>query len=267
MNDVDDPADPRRDPPAWRIATAHRRRLPDFIIIGTQRGGTTSLYRYLSEHPEIGAALRKEVHYFDRYYDKGLDWYLAHFPEAGQAPVVGEASPYYLFHPAVPERVRAAIPRGKFIALLRNPVDRAYSQYQMKVRHGFESLSFEEAIAAERERLSSSDDPLSSAWRHHYYLGRGLYLDQLQRWLTVFPREQLLIVKSEEMFEEPGRIVQQTLAFLGLPPRSSRRYKAFHLAEYAAMNPATRRRLRDYFAPHNRQLYALLDHDFGWDDE
>src|SRR5215213_1565056 len=140
------------DPPPERIETAHLRQLPNFIIIGAQRGGTTSLYRYLTEHPSIGAAYRKEVHFFDRHFDKGMAWYLAHFPARGEFPIVGEASPFYLFHPAVPGRIHAAVPQARFIALLRNPIDRAYSQYHMKSRHDLETLSFEDALAQEGER-------------------------------------------------------------------------------------------------------------------
>ena len=95
----------RHNPPPSRIATAHLRQPPDFVIVGAQRGGTTSLYRYLTGHPEVRAALRKEVHFFDLNFDKGMDWYLAHFPMRGEATVVGEASPYYLYHPDVPERM------------------------------------------------------------------------------------------------------------------------------------------------------------------
>src|SRR5687768_13237463 len=114
----------RRDPPAWRVETAHLRRLPDFLIIGAQRGGTTSLYRYLTEHPEIDPAVRKEIHFFSRHHEQGLDWYRAHFPRRDESSLVGEASPNYLVHPDVPARVAAALPRVKLIALLRNPVDR-----------------------------------------------------------------------------------------------------------------------------------------------
>src|SRR3712207_6690007 len=125
--------DEKRDPPPERIATAQQRRLPDFVIIGTQRGGTTSLYHYLSKHPEVLPALRKEIHFFDLNFDRGLDWYLAHFARQDQPGLVGEASPLYMFHRDVPERVRRVLPNAKFIALLRNPVDRAYSQYQMNL--------------------------------------------------------------------------------------------------------------------------------------
>jgi hypothetical protein len=256
-----------RDPPLERIETAHLRQLPDFVIIGTQRGGTTSLYRYLTAHPDIGSALRKEVHYFDHYYEKGLDWYLAHFPVRGEAPVVGEASPSYLFHPDVPERARAAVPRAKFIALLRNPADRAYSQYQMNVRKGFESLSFEDAIKKEPERLSRSEDLASLTWRHCSYLKRGLYVDQLKRWMSLFPHEQFLILKSEDLYEDPERILRQSLAYLGLRPWSPARFKAHHLVGYPDINPSIRKRLTEYFAPYNQQLYNFLGRDLGWEDE
>jgi hypothetical protein len=256
-----------RDPPRERIETAHLRQNPDFIIIGTQRGGTTSLYRYLTAHPEIGQASRKEVHFFDRYYDKGIDWYLAHFPLRGEFPVVGEASPFYLFHPEAPARILAAMPQAKFIVLLRNPVDRAYSQYHMKVERQLETLSFWEAIEREPERLAGSDDPLDPAWRHHSYLARGVYVDQLARWFALFRRDQFLIIKSEEFYGEPERVLHQTQRFLGLPVHTPAAFKVHHQADYVKMDPTVSRRLADYFAPYNRRLYELLGHDFGWEHD
>lgn len=260
-------SDKQRDPPRERIETAHLRQLPDFVIIGTQRGGTTSLYRYLTEHPDVSPAFRKEVHFFDRYYEKGTDWYQAHFPIRGEAPVVGEASPYYLFHPDVPKRVHRALPHAKFIVLLRSPVDRAYSQYNMNVKKGFEQLSFEDAIGKERERLSGSDDPASLTWRRCSYVERGLYVDQLKRWMSVFPRDQFLVIKSEDLYENPGQVLEQTLAYLGLRPWTLASFRAYHLSEYDEIAPATRKRLTEYFAPYNQQLYAFLGRDFGWEHE
>jgi hypothetical protein len=256
-----------RELPPERIETAQLRQRPDFVIIGTQRGGTTSLYRYLSQHPDIGSALRKEVHFFDRYYEKGMDWYLAHFPMSGEVPVVGEASPYYLFHPDVPDRVRGVLPHAKFIVLLRNPVDRAYSHYSMNVGKGFESLSFEDAIHQERERLSCSDDPASISWQYYSYIERGVYVDQLKRWMSVFPREQFLVIKSEDFYKDPERVLCQTLAYVGLEPWGPANFRVHHLSEYADMNPATRKRLREYFVPYNERLYAFLGRDLGWERE
>ena len=264
----------RKELPASRIETAHLRQLPDFVIIGAQRGGTTSMYHYLTGHPDVGPASEKEVGYFDhdRRYAKGLDWYRTHFPLRGEAVVVGEASPNYLFEPLVPERIRAAVPNAKFIALLRNPVDRAFSSYQLMVRRGREPLSFEDAIASEPERRRRGE-----GFRYSY-VARGLYMEQLERWLGVFPREQFLILKSEDFYRDPEQVLHQTLAFLGLRPWSP---PTFHIyqsswrgsgrrrpsAETPAMEPATRSRLVDYFAPHNQRLYAFLGRDLGWEGE
>ena len=149
-----------------RATTYPLRLLPDFLIIGTQRGGTTSLYNYLVEHPGIGAASIKEVHFFDTpHFKQGLAWYRGHFPSAFQRYyverslkhgfVTGEASPYYLFHPHAPKRVAGLMPQMKLIVMLRNPVDRAYSHYHHEVAGGHEKLAtFEEAIACEDERLA-----------------------------------------------------------------------------------------------------------------
>lgn len=256
-----------REPSPDRIETAGLRQLPDFVIIGTQRGGTTSLYRYLSEHPDVGSALRKEIHFFDRHYEKGMDWYLAHFPLRGGVPMVGEASPNYLFHPNAPKRAKEVLPRAKFIVLLRNPVDRAYSHYQMRVKRGEEMLSFEEAIEKESERLSADDDPASLAWRHYSYVRRGLYADQLKRWMSFFSPEQFLVLKSEDLYQNPERILHQTLEYLGLRLWSPADFKAYHLSGYTDMDSATRKRLGEYFAEHNQQLYSFLGRDFGWENK
>ena len=257
----------RRDPPTRRIETAHARQPPGFIIIGTQRGGTTSLYRYLTEHPDIGRSWRKEVHYFDRYYDKGEAWYLAHFPKRGRFPLVGEASPSYLFHPKAPERVSETLGNVRFIVLLRNPVDRGYSQYQMKVKRGVESLAFGEALDREPERLGGTDDRASLPWRHYSYIQRSLYADQLERWLAVFSRERFLILKSEDFYAEPVGILHEAQAYLGVDPHTPAKLKAYNPGEYLSMDPGDRQRLAAYFAPHNRRLYELIGRDLGWEDD
>ena len=153
------------------------------------------------------------------------------------------------------------------IALLRNPIDRAYSHYHMKVSRGLETLAFAEAIAGEPKRLGVSNDPLHPAWRHHSYLARGRYAEQFHRWFEIFPREQMLVLKSEELYLEPERILHQAQGFLGLQPRSPGVFKVFHEAAYPAMDPELRRQLTGYFAPYNQQLYELLGVDLGWEDD
>ncbi len=127
---------------------------PAFVIVGAQRGGTTSLYRYLAAHPGVLPASRKELHYFTNRHDRGPDWYRSQFPPTPPGTITGESTPYYLFHPHAPRRLHAFAPDVKLIVLLRNPVDRAYSHYQLQVRRRHETLPFEEAIAREEERLA-----------------------------------------------------------------------------------------------------------------
>ncbi|MDP9365631.1 MAG: sulfotransferase domain-containing protein [Chloroflexota bacterium] len=248
-----------------KAGATERRQPPDFVIIGAQKGGTTSLYRYLTEHPDVGGATKKEVHFFDRSYDKGLDWYLAHFPERGEFAVVGESGPSYLFHPEVPERVRRTLPHAKLLVLLRNPVDRAYSQYQMRLRRVGED-SFEAALDEEFARLPVNGNLPGPEKGHHAYLPRGVYADQLRRWFAVFPREQFLVLQSEAFFAQPEEGLRRTLAFLGLPPWRPAEFEVHNPGAYGEMRPETRRRLQEFYAPHNRRLYELLDWDLGWDD-
>ena len=265
----------------FRLMTGRLRVLPDYIIIGAQKCGTSSLYRYLNEHPAIAPAAGKEVHYFDWHYSRGTSWYRAHFPtvaarelfrvRTGRRLVTGEASPYYLFHPHAPGRIKTLLPAVKLIALLRDPVERALSAYHHQVRAGTETLPFAEAmdqeparLAPEIERLSRDETYKSAAHRRFSYLARGLYADQLDAWFRVFPRDQLLVIRSEDFFEQPAATVAQVLQFVGLPPARSFGFRRFNVGDYEGMDPAIKARLTEYFAPHNQRLYDLLGRDLGW---
>ena len=269
---------------AFRAGTNSLRLMPDFIIIGAQKGGTTSLYRYLEEHPCIAPNYVKEPHFFDIYYHKGLGWYRSHFPTAVEKYyaqrfqkhdlLTGEASPYYLYHPHAAKRVAHTLPRVKLIVILRNPIDRAYSQYQHQRRQeGVEPLSFEDALAAEEQRLAGEEERIrndekyvSFNHRHYSYVGRSTYIKQLPAWMDIFPKEQFLILKSEDLYRDPQSIVQQTLEYLNVPTGGLKReYKQFNEAKYTPMEPATRARLVEYFKPFNARLYEYLGRDFGWD--
>ena len=232
--------------------------LPDFVIIGAQKGGTSFLYYLLTRHPLVEPAARKELHFFDQpeYFDNGAEWYRRCFPRVGskdgQRSITGEATPYYLFDPPVAERMAKIVPKAQLIALLRNPIDRAYSHYQMQVKRGTEPRSFEEAIEQQ----------------HSSYVSRGIYVDQLLRWFEFFSKEQMLILKSEDFFERPVETLKVVLTFLDLPdwqPEASELQQRRHSGTYSQkMDPATRRRLETYFEPYNQRLYEYLDVDFGW---
>lgn len=256
----------------------HEGSLPDFLIIGTQKGGTGFLYRLLSQHPYVKPAKRREVHYFDVRFAEGLDWYRSSFsPEEyrdGRRMVTGEKSPYYLYHPHTPRRAAETVPGARLVALLRNPVDRAYSNYHHQKRIGHEQLpTFEEAIAAEPERLRGEREKMladagyvSANHRRFSYLSRGLYAEQLREWRKFFAEDQIQVLRSEDLYRSTESILKTILDFLGLPDCQPDKNisEPSKKPRYPAMDPQTRRRLGDYFEPHNRELYEYLGRDFGW---
>jgi hypothetical protein len=272
--------DPRRD--AVRLATRSVRALPDFLVIGAQKAGTTALFVYLCAHPEVLAPVEKEVHFFDQHWANGVPWYRAHFPttlelaarrRGGRTAITGEATPYYLFHPRAPERAAATVPDARLIVMLRNPVDRAYSQYHHRRRLGLEDLSFEDAVAAEPERLAADTerlaiDPDHDAVHHreHSYLSRGRYAPQLGAWLERYPRDRLHVIRTEDFDRDPAAVYAETAAFLGLSAWLPDRFERFiNEGSYEPMDPATRARLIEGFADDNRATEAVVGRPMDWD--
>ncbi|MBT8446042.1 MAG: sulfotransferase domain-containing protein [Gammaproteobacteria bacterium] len=260
----------------YRRVTVGQRDLPSFIIAGTQKGGTSSLYSWMASHPQVRRGIRKELHYFNNDYGKGLRWYRAQFPRlkaehAGDGPVMtGEATPCYMFHPHAPRRIAADLPGVKLIILLRNPVERAYSHYQMAVRMGRETLSFEDAIRAEPLRLApelakmAADPAYCSTVRQRYsYTSRGIYVDQLLELFCHFENDRVRILKSEAFFAAPQAAFDEVTRFLGLSPWKIDTSKIRNRGGYSG-DISGRAELEAFFAPHNRRLYELLDTDFGW---
>ena len=259
----------------YREWTAPLRGLPSALIIGAQRSGTTSLFNYLAQHPDVLPPLGKEIHYFDLHYARGVRWYRGRFPfshRLRRGTLTIDASPYYLAHPLAPERAALLLPEVKLVAVLRNPVDRAFSHYQHEVRDGRESLSFAEAIDRERERLAGEEERLQRepgyySYNHHRYsyTRRGLYLEQLLRWVQRYPRSRLLVLQSEQLFRDPAGVSAALYDFLGLQPHRLDRYTAFYQGNYEQEIPADlRARLIAYFEPYNRELYQWLGEEFDW---
>jgi lipopolysaccharide transport system ATP-binding protein len=253
-----------------RGSSPDRRRLPRLIIPGAMKAGTTSLFAYLQGHPELTPSLEKEIHYFDMHYDRGPGWYARQFPRCGaEAPGLAfESSPYYLFEPRVPARIRGLVPDVKLVVLLRDPVARAFSHYHNTRRLGREPLSFEDALDAEEERLAGEEERLladpravSLAHKWYSYVRRGLYAEQLVRWRACFPAEQMLVVDAGRLFADPRGVVADVLAFLGVapwePPNLVPRNEGGH---GDVIREETRIRLERFFAPHQRRLAELI----GW---
>ncbi|WP_428965107.1 sulfotransferase family protein [Micromonospora fluostatini] len=243
--------------------------LPDFLIIGGQRCGTTSLHAYLAAHPDVRPATGKELQFFSVHHGRGERWYRAHFPPPVAGRLTFEASPYYLFHPSVPARVAALLPQARFVALLRDPVERAYSHYLHSRSYAQEPLGFAEALAAEPQRLAEAlrDGPDTTAAHHalrtYSYAARGRYAEQLDRWYAHLPADRLHVVRSEDLYADPAGEYATILRFLGLTPFTPGAF-ARHTRRAdrgpTELTDEVRARLRVEFAPHNARLADLL----GW---
>lgn len=252
----------------------HSHKL-DFLIIGAQKCGTTSLFHYLAQHPGIMRPKKKEIHYFDFNYDKGTDWLFSFFPDKIKKPtkiLLGEATPYYFVHPHVPARVHQLYPDVKLIALMRNPVERAYSHYHGRVRNGFEKRSFAEAVRNEEQRLAGEYGRMVNDEHYHSplfqnfsYLARGRYYEQIMNWLEYFDLSNFLFIKSEDFFSDPGKTYLRVLKFLDIPEFSPDFSIKFRQASYNRMGPDIRMELNSYFAEHNEKLISLLGEPFRWD--
>lgn len=244
----------------YRLLTSPFRRLPDFLIIGVQKAGTSSLYYYLAQHPQIGMSLEKELHYYNYHVlrGKGRGWYKSFFPLKfkSRGKITGEASPYYLFDGAAPARIKADIPNVKLIALLREPVDRAYSSYSMNKRQQQRAdfPSFEDAIA--NEDMSQEESRL--------YLYRGRYAEHIRPWLACFPRDSILFVRSEEFFADPRAALDEVYDFLGVERIYPGDLKAQEVGRYPELAAGTRTKLEEYFRSANQELVELLGERFRW---
>ena len=253
-------------------------KLPDFLIIGAAKAGTSFLFELLTGHPGIkikrdsdaDPARDKEKHYFDtpRYQRRSLRWYKNRFPDSG---VTGEASPYYLYCPRVASRAAAALPDARLIVVLRDPVERAYSEYRHRVRQGIEDLPFGEAlraesgrIAGERERMLWDETYYSAALRGWSYRTRGVYVDQIREWRERFPAEQMLVLGSDFLFSEPQKAAVETFAFLGLEARRIEVPPPQNIGDSQRVPRPSRLQLERFYRPHNERLYHYLGRDFGW---
>ena len=259
--------------------------IPSFIIIGAQRCGTTSLFKYLTQHPSIRTPLYKEIHFFDNYngaYKLGFRWYRGHFPthdfhflkndNKKSKVLTGEATSYYMFHPWCPQRIKDALPDVKIIAILRNPVDRAYSHYQHSVRQGYEKLTFRKAIEneqvrleGEREKILSDPDYYSFNHNLYSYLERGIYIEQLLKWREFFQEKQILVLRSEDLFYDASNVYRRVLDFLQLPKHNITNPTHYNVGRYPRMPASLRERLVDFYEPHNQKLYKYLSWDLEWE--
>ena len=265
--------------------TASARMTPSFLICGGQRCGTTSLYRSLAAHPVVlKAVLHKGVHFFDTSYHRGMAWYRAHFPmqrgadrirqRYGVPAQTFESSPYYLYHPQAAARIARDLPGARLIALVRDPVERAYSQHHHEVARGFEQEhDFGNALALESARLHRQEEKLaqdpayySFAHQHHAYRARGEYARYLSGMAQHVGRERIHVVESEQFFTHPEETYDEVCRFLGLPTNLDRPEFERHNARprKSDMDPGIRRELSAHYAPHDEALAMWLGRTPTW---
>lgn len=262
--------------------SAHDRVLPDFIIVGAQKAGTTSLHHYLQQHPLVLPPSSKEVHYFDYGYSRGENWYRGHFArtaekleletQLGAAVLTFEASPYYMYHPLAIERMAADLPGVRVIAMLRDPIDRTFSHYWHEKKKDQDDLSLAEAIAQEPERLAGEaekirQDPAYQSWAHQHfsYVDRSRYAPQVERLQTVLGAENVCLIKSEAFFADPETETERVFGFLELEPAHGIDYAPQNVGGYDDRIPAdVRASLRKIFAQDYARLRQIVGPQFDW---
>jgi hypothetical protein len=269
----------------WGVATAGARRGPELLVVGAKRGGTTSLWKYLDGHPGVlptfpRAEQIKGTYFFDEEWHRGERWYRSHFPtdrararaarELGYEPVAFEASPYYLFHPHAPARAHQVVPDALVVAVLRDPVERAFSHYKERRNHT-EALSFAEALEAEEartggeeERLLADPTLISPAHRHQTYVAQSRYAPMLERWFAAFGREQVVVAIAEEFYADPQVLCDEITDRLALPRRDLGSPKPFNAEPSADMDPEVRDLLRARLAADIEAVEHLLGRSVPW---
>jgi hypothetical protein len=268
---------------------------PRFLIIGTQKGGTDALYRYLAEHPNIMPATKKEIGYFDqdKLYSRGQNWYHSHFPlpnRLGYHSVTFEATPEYLYYPKAAQRIFSYKPNIKLIVLLREPVERAFSAWNMFRNLCHEHPEYLRALASEYDQVAQDvintmlcsnpfpefdravrdeiDGILSgNSVLEPGYVRRGLYYEQLLRYFQYFDRKQIFIIDSRRLKSDIGSVLSEIIQFLSLPKYDwhQKSLSLFHVGRYEEQIAGkTHALLREFYKPYNEKLYELLGHDLGW---
>ncbi len=253
--------------------TGSLRVLPNFIIIGAMKSGTTSLYKYMSEHPCILPASYDEIGFFDSNFHLGFNWYRSMFPRKKQMQMVkenkgisltGEDTPFYFWNIESRDRIKKYLPKIKLIVILRNPVDRAFSEFNNKIRNEELDVNFETYVKKEIQELM--DDPIDISKFSHSssIISRGIYVTQLEMWYELFPRNQILILNTNDLMNKSNKIQESICNFLNLPKFYSNQVFFEKRSKYEKMKSDTRSRLEEFYKPYNESLYKLIGKRFDW---
>ncbi|MGD1919767.1 MAG: sulfotransferase domain-containing protein, partial [Pleurocapsa sp.] len=241
---------------------------PDFIIAGASKSGTSSIYHYLDHHPQVLLSHKKEIDFYWKNFQRGIDWYLAHFPSITDRSdfLTGEATPNYLRFPYIARRIKDTFPKTKIIILLRNPADRAISWHYHKFNTGLTSEDLSTAIATEMERLTTITDEeiTKTSFYNPDNLISSLYYYKIRPWIETLGREQFLILKSEDFYQNPAREMKAVHKFLGLSECTLEKYPKVNAGTYNEADSSLRATLIEYFAPYNQRLEEYLGMQFNW---
>ena len=259
--------------------TGPMRILPDFLIIGAKRCGTTSLYYHLPEHPCIAKSHHDSMGFFNDNFHLGLNWYRSFFPtnfykkslkSKFQKLLAFDVTTGYIEKEFTADNIYQTKPDMKIISILRNPVDRAYSQYHLDVREKVETRSFEQAITEEIDELKRKDLASHNNADRRFlsgksnYLKKGLYALQLKYWFKIFPRENLLILSTEEFESNQQAVYNKIFKFLDISSFEVKDTKKMRKANYVKMNNKTRQTLLEFFRPQNEELFQMINIRFEW---
>lgn len=265
-----------------RFLTKQIRTLPDFIIIGGRRSGNSTLYNNLTKHPYILPALIQEVSFFNFHFHKGINWYRIYFPTLARKfftellyrhkILIGESTPVYLFHPLAPKRAHSLLPNLKIIIMIRNPVDRAYAHYlaykKNYIKNKLNYLSLEDYLEKSVDKyekgLFYEIEKGKQFDKEYSFFARGVYIYQIINWLKYYPKEQILILKSEDLFSNPSDFLKKVFKFLNLPNLKLKDYMISRKEKYKKMDEKIRKRLVNLYEPHNQRLYKLVNRDYNW---
>ena len=266
----------------YRLLTSPLRMMPEFFIPGEAKCGTTSLYRYLTGHPCIFSADVKEPGTFVDYGASPLLCRM-HYPIAwkkmlagivGRQCRAGEATANYLASEAAAKHVAMLVPKARIIVMMRNPVIRCFSDYQMMHAVGWEKQDFDEGIERHLEWMRDPKlEPLvkwakTTGEGFLRFILRGVYVDNIATWQKYFPKEQFLFIKSEEFFEQPQRVLDGVFQFLGVQAFKINDFPVLRKGAYQiGMSRQTIQKLTEFYRPHNERLYQLIGRDMGWDEE
>jgi len=261
--------------------TSSFRVPPNFFVIGGMRCGTTSLYHYLGQHNCIKRAAYDEIGYFDDNFHLGLNWYRSLFPtKFMQKKIESEykkfltydVTPFYIYNPLVVDRIFKFSPNAKIIAVLRNPIDRAYSHYNNKMQaEGDTKTTFEEIINAEIEIIEKNKKNIDDYaflvdTFYELLLARGFYAKQLEFWFKKFPRKNILLISSEELATNTDKTISEIFEFLEVPIQKISDLTKQNVIKYPKMKDSTREILINFFKPYNEKLFGMLGRRFNWDE-